>query len=61
MHRDLKTQNIMLDENFNIKIIDFGEAKKLAADKNNNYSFQINAKDDFEKDRKDTFVGTINY
>lgn len=39
MHRDLKTQNIMLDENYNIKIIDFGEAKKVSADKNGNYSF----------------------
>jgi len=28
MHRDLKPQNIMLDDNMNIKIIDFGDAKK---------------------------------
>merc|ERR1719336_3632190 len=28
MHRDLKPQNIMLDQHFNIKIIDFGDAKK---------------------------------
>jgi serine/threonine protein kinase len=27
MHRDLKPGNIMLDENYNIKIIDFGDAK----------------------------------
>ena len=27
MHRDLKPQNIMLDENFNTKIIDFGDAR----------------------------------
>lgn len=28
MHRDLKPQNLMLDDNFNIKFIDFGDAKK---------------------------------
>jgi len=28
MHRDLKPQNIMLDQHYNIKIIDFGDAKK---------------------------------
>ena len=27
MHRDLKPQNIMLDENYNMKIIDFGDAR----------------------------------
>ena len=29
MHRDLKPQNLMLDENFNIKFIDFGDARKV--------------------------------
>jgi len=29
MHRDLKAQNIMMSENFNIKVIDFGDAKKV--------------------------------
>ena len=29
MHRDLKPQNIMLDDNYNIKIIDFGDARKV--------------------------------
>lgn len=28
MHRDLKPQNIMMDENYNVKIIDFGDARK---------------------------------
>ena len=27
LHRDLKPLNIMLDENFNLKLIDFGDAK----------------------------------
>mmetsp|Transcript_34432 Transcript_34432/g.33632 ORF Transcript_34432/g.33632 Transcript_34432/m.33632 type:complete len:82 (+) Transcript_34432:267-512(+) len=27
MHRDLKPENIMLDRNFHLKLIDFGEAK----------------------------------
>ena len=28
MHRDLKPQNLLLDDQFNIKFIDFGDAKK---------------------------------
>lgn len=27
MHRDLKPHNILIDENFNLKVIDFGDAK----------------------------------
>lgn len=30
MHRDLKPGNIMLDEHYNIKIIDFGDAKRVS-------------------------------
>ena len=29
MHRDLKPQNIMLDENYNMKVIDFGDAREV--------------------------------
>ena len=29
MHRDLKPQNIMIDHNYNCKIIDFGDARKV--------------------------------
>jgi serine/threonine protein kinase len=28
-HRDLKPGNMMLDENYNLKLIDFGEAKVI--------------------------------
>lgn len=29
MHRDLKPMNVMLDDNYNVKLIDFGDAKKV--------------------------------
>ena len=29
MHRDLKPQNIMLDDNYNVRVIDFGDARRL--------------------------------
>lgn len=32
MHRDLKPLNVMLDENFNLKLIDFGDAKIIEQD-----------------------------
>lgn len=53
MHRDLKPQNIMLDKNYNLKVIDFGDARKVVEDL-----------DEDEKDggaRRGTFVGTVNY
>ena len=32
MHRNLTPSNLMLDSEYNIKVIDFGEAKKYTAD-----------------------------
>lgn len=55
MHRDLKPQNIMLDDFYNVKVIDFGDARRVHE-----------ASDDDEKGvptqaRRGTFVGTVNY
>jgi len=54
MHRDLKPQNIMLDENYNVKIIDFGDARKI--------NEALDDEDEGDNaGRRDTFVGTVNY
>ena len=56
MHRDLKPQNIMLDDNYNVKVIDFGDARKV-----NEGSLDEEEKQADPSGRRDTFVGTVNY
>ena len=66
MHRDLKPHNIMLDEHFNIKVIDFGDAKKIDEDRSDeeesefDYGSETPLSDSY-RDRTGTFVGTVNY
>lgn len=57
MHRDLKPLNIMLDKHYNVKVIDFGDARRVNEEL-----------DDEDGDggpsislRRGTFVGTVNY
>lgn len=50
MHRDLKPLNVMIDDNYNVKLIDFGEAK------------YVNSVEEAKEETSlDTFVGTPNY
>ena len=67
MHRDLKPQNIMLDENFNVKVIDFGDARKVDEPLDEDEEEPVELDDDKrfaegpDLNRRDTFVGTVNY
>ena len=59
MHRDLKPQNIILDENYNVKVIDFGDARQVDEKRDSDDEDNNNVNPDFV--RRDTFVGTVNY
>lgn len=53
MHRDLKPQNIMLDAHYNLKVIDFGDARKVKE--------ELDEDEAQDLARRGTFVGTVNY
>ena len=64
MHRDMKPQNIMLDQDYNVKIIDFGDARKV--DEEGEPQEEDVQDGDMPQSqapyvRRDTFVGTVNY
>ena len=54
MHRDLKPGNIMMDSNYNIKIIDFGDAKKIAEEIQQRESVRTkNSKNSIEESKQE--------
>ena len=57
MHRDLKPLNIMLDKNYNVKVIDFGDARRIDEQLDDEEEQQPQ----FSSLRRGTFVGTVNY
>lgn len=79
MHRDLKPQNLLLDDNYNIKFIDFGDAKKEneppledeegdvsssmdeEGGENSFLTEMMEESKELTKNRRGTFVGTVNY
>ena len=58
MHRDLKPMNIMLSDKFNMKVIDFGDAKRVNEQESEE---DLPAEGSIGESRRGTFVGTMNY
>ena len=61
MHRDLKPQNVVLDDFYNLKLIDFGDAKVVGSGTIDEDSPQVGSDGQPILKRKDTYVGTLNY
>ena len=67
MHRDIKPINIMLDSNHNIKVIDFGTAKRIDEvdlenfDRERSESLYDEMARPMRYREEGTFVGTPNY
>ena len=76
MHRDLKPQNILLSDDWKLKIIDFGDSKEIddlnhkstiKSSNNSDSSISFSAIDKYKRKymeanvRKGTFVGTALY
>jgi len=59
IHRDLKPNNILLDNNFNSYIADWGIAKALHKGTSTNNLIELS--DKLSKYEQDTFLGTIYY